>query len=101
MFLPFYIVTLAGSAGMTGVFCRRLLAAYGYVPDFETGVVIALGAAAAYMSVQLGYGALLRCLKPTRDIAPLMSECLSHCGALALAPYLLHVAVPWPHSIFF
>jgi len=97
--LPLYILSLGVSAGLVGVYARRLLAAQGFVPDFETGRVVAVGAGAAYVTFQLLYITAVRVLKPTRDPTPLFAESLSHAAALILLPFLLHVPIPWPYAI--
>ena len=99
--LPLYILTLGIAAGLTGAFVRRLAADQGFVPDFETGVTVAVGAACGYMAIQLLYMAFLKLLKPNRGGTVLVSEALSHSAALLLLPYLLQLPVPWPHRILF
>ena len=59
-FVPLYIVTLATSAGVLGLFARRVLSALGLVPDFHTGLILAAGAALAYMALQLIYMSFVR-----------------------------------------
>lgn len=97
--LPLYILSLGVSVGLVGVYARRLLAVQGFVPNFETGLVVAIGAGAAYAALQLFYVTAIRVLKPTRDPAPLFAESLSLAAALILIPYLLHVPIPWPYAI--
>ncbi len=96
MMLPLYIAALGASAGLVGIFARRLFAAQGFVPGFESGLMLAAGVAGAYAALQLAYMALLRLLKPTHGQAPILLEALSQAAALALVPYLLNVRIPWP-----
>ena len=97
--LPFYILSLGVSAGLVGVFGRRLLALEGFVPDFQVGLILTAGIACAYLALQFLYVALLRFLKPSRDGAPLLCEASSHAAALILIPHLLNVPIPWPYGI--
>jgi len=99
MLLPLYILTLGVSAAIIGAFGRRVLATQGYMPDFEAGLVITWGIACAYIAVQLFYMAFLRIAKPTQGGAPLLSESLSHAGALFLVPFLLNLSVAWPYPL--
>lgn len=97
-----YLLSLGISAGLTGIFGQRALESQGYpAASFGMELVLAGGFASAYIAVQLGYMALLQVLYPTRARAPLFTESLSHLGALAFAPYLLHVPIEWPHPLLF
>jgi hypothetical protein len=95
--LPLYILTLGLSSGLVGVFFRHLLAEAGFVPDFETGMVLAASVGALYAASQLAYVGGLQLLKPSKSTGPLLPESLSHAAALAFLPLLLGVDIPWPH----
>ncbi|GMW03554.1 MAG: hypothetical protein AMXMBFR84_46880 [Candidatus Hydrogenedentota bacterium] len=95
--LAIYILSLGLSTGLFGVFSRRMLADFGYVPDFSTGVVAACGVAAGYLAFQIGYVAVVRFFWPTKTSAPLLAEALSHASCLVFVPYLMNVSIPWPH----
>lgn len=99
LLLPFYIIALSLSSGMTGVFVRRALAAQGFVPTYETGLLSAGGVALAFAAAQVAGFAVLRFLKPTRDNAPYLSEICSFGAVAVLLPYLLGVEIPWPKEI--
>ena len=95
MFLPLYILSLGLSAGLVGVTGRRFLASAGFVPDFRTGLLVAVGIACVYLCVELAYVALLRLLKPTRSFSPLFFEMCSHAAALFLILLLLDIDIPF------
>jgi len=97
--LALYVLSLSASAGLAGIFVRQVLGNFGFVHGFHLEVLLAGGAAFAYISLQLGYMTVVRVLKPTRSGGPLFAEALSHLGALALAPYLVGVQVQWPHPV--
>ncbi|MDQ1256714.1 MAG: hypothetical protein QG656_1313, partial [Candidatus Hydrogenedentes bacterium] len=85
-----YLLTLGVSAGLTGIFGQRLLESQGVVPaGFQSDILLAAGAAAAYACVQLLYMGLIRLLYPTKSNGPVTGEILSLLGALAFVPYLL------------
>lgn len=92
-----YAITLATSAGLTGLFVRQALGEQGYVPGLTPGVMIACGAAAIYAGLQLLYVALVRFAWPTKTNWPLLGECVSHGAAAAFVPYLAHLKINWPH----
>ncbi|MBI2421890.1 MAG: sulfatase-like hydrolase/transferase [Candidatus Hydrogenedentes bacterium] len=95
--LPVYIVTLFLSGGLLGLFVRRLAAQFGYIPDFQSGLMVVLACAMVYICAQTLFMGLLRLLKPTRDSAPLIAEVISHAAVVFLLPYLAHLQAPWPH----
>lgn len=95
--IPLYIVMLGLSSGLAGIMGRRLLAAQGFVPNFESGTALAAALALSYAAVQLAYMALLRLSKPSSGKGPIAAEILSQAGALALVPYVLQLQIPWPH----
>ena len=97
--LALYDLSLSASAGLAGIFVRQVLGNFGLVHGFHLEVLLAGGAAFAYISLQLGYMTVVRVLKPTRSGGPLFAEALSHLGALALAPYLVGAQVQWPHPV--
>jgi hypothetical protein len=88
LLLPLYISALGISAGLAGVTARRFLALAGLAPDFETGLIAAWTAAAAWLAVQFGWMTALRFLKPSRDSTPLLSEIFSLAAVIALLPLL-------------
>ena len=94
MILALYMVMLGLASGLTGVFARRLLAAEGFTPTFESGVAVAVCVACAFAAVQLAYVALLRLLKPSRSGGLLFFECFSNGAALLLVPFLLGMSLP-------
>jgi hypothetical protein len=97
--LALYIFSLILSGGLFGLFCRDLLSQIGYLPGFSGGIAVAMASALLYACVEVLYVALLRLIKPTKTPGYLFMEVLSHLSALILLPYILHVAVPWPHPI--
>jgi arylsulfatase A-like enzyme len=97
--LAVYLLTLAVSAGVVGVFFRTLLADAGYIPEFQAGVAFALGAASAYIAVELLFMTVIRFIWPTRSHLPLVGDCVSHGAVVVLLPSLLGVAIDWPHPI--
>lgn len=97
MFFPLYLAALGISAGVIGVFGRRLLVLAGYVPDFDAGLSASIMIACGYLLVQIAYGALIQLIKPHKGAAPHITEILSLLSAAVLIPYLLNVAIPWPH----
>ncbi len=64
------------------------------------GIAVAIGAGLFYTAIQFLYMAAVQLLKPTKSPGPLFAEFLSHCMALVLLPYILRVAIPWPHEMF-
>ncbi|HPJ98627.1 MAG TPA: sulfatase-like hydrolase/transferase [Candidatus Hydrogenedentes bacterium] len=91
-----YVLTLGLSSAVAGAFVHSLLARLGFAPTFELSTRLAFGGAAAYITVQLAWVALVKALKPTRARKFLLSECLSHLAAVVLIPYLLHIPIRWP-----
>ena len=87
--LPIYLVSLAFSAGMVGVYARRFLAMQGFVPSFESGVALAIAAACAFLTLELLYLGLLRLFVPGRSGSALLFEAISNFAAALLAPFLL------------
>ncbi|MCC6696519.1 MAG: sulfatase-like hydrolase/transferase [Candidatus Hydrogenedentes bacterium] len=96
-----YLLTLAISGGIVGLFARMSLSQMGYVPGFQTGVLIAVGAASAYVAVQLTFMTLARLLWPTRTNGPLVADGVSHAACVFLMPLLLGIKVPWPHPLLY
>lgn len=97
MLFPLYLAFLGVSAGIVGVFGRRLAAQGGFVPDFDAGLAVAAMVACAYIVLQCGYAAIIQLIKPHRGKGPHLTECLSLSAAMILLPYLLNVPIPWPH----
>ena len=97
MLFPLYLAVLSVSAGIVGVFGRRLAASAGFVPDFDSGLAVASMAACIYIVLQCGYNGLIQLIKPHRGKGPYATEYLSLAAAVVLLPYLLNVAIPWPH----
>lgn len=97
MLFPLYLAVLGVSAGIAGVFGRRLAAEGGFVPDFDAGLAVAAMAACLYVVLQCGYSGLIQLLKPHRGRAPYITEYLSLASAVVLIPFLLNVPIPWPH----
>jgi hypothetical protein len=97
--LALYLLSLATSAGLVGLFIRQVLGTLGYVQQFRLEVILAGGAASGYLASQLAYMAAVRLLKPTRSPGPLFAEIFSHLAAIALIPYLLRIHVPWSHPV--
>jgi arylsulfatase A-like enzyme len=95
--LGVYVLSLATSSGLVGVFVRQFLAEQGYVPGLRAGAYAAISAACAFAALQLAYMTTARFLWPTRAKGPLVAESLSQLAALLLLPFLLHVQVQWPH----
>jgi hypothetical protein len=98
--LAIHLLTLAGSAGLLGVFVRRVLGEQGYAPGFGMGILLACGIAASYIAAELLFLALLRLIWPTKSSRSLIADSLTHATALVLIPYLANVNVSWPHPIF-
>lgn len=90
--LPVYLVSLGLSAGITGVYARRLLAAEGFVPGFEAGVMLAVAVACAYLALQMLYMGLLRIFVPGRSTGAFVFETLSNGASVFLAPFLLGIS---------
>jgi len=99
--MALYMVSLGLSAGLMGVFAHEVLDELGYVHGLESDVMVAGAVACAYACVQLLYMAVVRLLKPTRSPGPLFAETLSHLAALAFIPYLMDMAVKWPHPVLY
>lgn len=97
--LGLYVLTLGFSAGLVGVFARQVLGGFGYAHGLEMETMLALLAASGYATVQLLYMAVVRMLKPTHSVGPVVTEMLSHLSALILVPYIVHIPVPWPHPM--
>lgn len=97
MLFPLYLAVLGVSAGIAGVFGRRLAAQAGFVPDFDSGLAVAAMAACIYVVLQCGYNGLIQLIKPHRGKAPYVTEYLSLASAVVLIPFLLNVPIPWPH----
>ena len=97
MLFPLYLALLGVSAGLVGVFGRRLAALGGFVPDFDSGLAVAAMAACIYVVLQCGYNALIQLIKPHRGKGPYVTEYLSLASAVVLVPFLLNVPIPWPH----
>ncbi len=97
MIFPLYLASIAISAGIVGVFGRRLLSMAGYIPSFESGLAAAAMVAGGYILVQCAFGALIQLIKPHKGTGPHLTEILSQSAALVFLPYLLNVAIPWPH----
>jgi hypothetical protein len=97
MLFPLYLAVLSVSAGIAGVFGRRLAAQAGFVPDFHSGLAVAAMVACSYIVLQCGYSGLIQLLKPHRGKGPYLTEYLSLAAALVLLPFLLNVPIPWPH----
>ncbi|MBN2308449.1 MAG: sulfatase-like hydrolase/transferase [Candidatus Hydrogenedentes bacterium] len=98
--LALYFFALGASAGVVGVFARLVLFDQGYVPGFNNGVLVALGAACAYACIEVAYLTVVQVFWPSRGRGYLFAESLSHAAVLVLTPYLLHVSVAWPHPAF-
>lgn len=101
MLLAIYILTLGLSSGVVGAFVHHVLANYGYALGFQVGVFLAGGAGALYASLELGYMTAVSLLKPPKGGKWLFAESLSHGAVVLLIPYVMNVAVPWPHPLFF
>lgn len=97
MLFPLYLAFLGVSAGIVGVFGKRVATQGGYVPDFDSGLAVAAMVACAYIVLQCGYSGLIQLIKPHRGRGPHLTECLSLSAALVLLPYLLNFPIPWPH----
>ncbi len=93
-----YLVALAAASGLAGVFARRVLDEFGFIADFETGLMLAGGVASAYAAVQLAWLALIKLLNPTRNPGVYLLELLGQCVAGLFIPYLLRLEIPWPHE---
>ena len=94
--LALYLVCLVSAGALSGVFSYQLLAGEGFIPDFQSGIMIAGGVACAYIAVQLLYVALVRFFLPTRDKTPFFIEGLTQLAALAFLPSILHMHPHWP-----
>lgn len=91
--IPLYLLSLGGAGAVVGAYVRRLLAAAGYVPNFEAGLLVAGAIAAAFIAAQLVYTGVLRATIPSRSPAYYFFEALANAGALALAPPLAGVSL--------
>ncbi|MFP4499503.1 MAG: sulfatase-like hydrolase/transferase [Candidatus Hydrogenedentota bacterium] len=90
--LALYVVSLGFSAGMAGVYTRRLLAAQDLVPGFEAGIMLAIAMACVFLAAQLLYVGLLRLIVGGRGAAVYLFESLSQFSAVLFAPYLAGVS---------
>lgn len=95
-----YLFTLAGSSALVGVYAHRVLADEGYVIGYEAGLYLTIGAATAYIAVQLAYIAAAGLFRPAKGAAFPLAESVSHLSSLLLLPYLRNVDIPWPHPVF-
>ncbi|GMV95443.1 MAG: hypothetical protein AMXMBFR82_52210 [Candidatus Hydrogenedentota bacterium] len=97
--LAIYLLTLGVSAGVVGVFFRTMLAEAGYIPEFQAGVAVAVGAASAYIALQLLFMTVIRFFWPTRSHVPVLADCVSHGSVVFLLPALSGAEFNWPHPI--
>lgn len=97
--LALYLLSLAASAGVVGLFAYQLLAGQGFVPAFSSGVYLTIGTAFLYVTLQLLYMVVVRFYKPTKDATPLFIEIMSHASVAGLVPYLLHQRLPLPTTV--
>ncbi len=96
---PLYLLSLGSSAGIISVFVQQILASEGYAPTFHTRAMLCLGAACAYMAVQLMWMTFVQMLVPARGKTPLMTEIASHLAVIVLLPFVLHIQVNWPDPL--
>ena len=97
MLFALHLLSMGIAAGLVGVSGRRIVAAQGWVPDFETGLLVTAGIALAYLAVQGALLVLIQVIVPARSRGLLAADILSHASALILLLYLLPVSIPWPH----
>lgn len=97
MLLPLHLLSMGLAAGLVGACGRRLVAAQGWVPDFETGLLVTAGIAFAYLTVQGALLVFIQVIVPAKSRGLLVADMLSHASALILLLYLLPVSLPWPH----
>lgn len=91
-----YIVSLGISSGVVGLFVRQAFVEQGYVPGFQSGVMLAVGMGALFATGQLAYLTFVKLFWPTRTSWALASEALSLAAAVVFVPALMNVAIPWP-----
>jgi hypothetical protein len=96
MWLSLYLVSLTASSGLVGIYIQRILASAGYAPDFQVGVTLAVGFAAAFAASQLLYVALVQLLKATKAKSFYITESLSQAAAVLLLPELIGKDIAWP-----
>lgn len=87
------------AAGVTGAFGQTFLAEQGYIPGYQTSLVVTVGIAAAYAGLQFAYLGLVRLLKPTRSPLPYFLDALSQVAVAAFLPRLLQMDIAWPHPM--
>jgi arylsulfatase A-like enzyme len=97
LLFPLYLASLGLSAGIVGLFGRRLLASTGYVSNFDAGIAAAIMIAGGYILLQSAFGAVIQLIKPYKGKGPHLTEMLSLLSAFILTPYLLNLTIPWPH----
>jgi hypothetical protein len=97
MFIALYSMSLVLAAGLTGAYAHAVLAAQGYIGSLQSALLLTAGVAGLFAGVQLAYMTLLNLVAPSRSGAPLFMEAVSNGASVVLLPYLLGIAIPWPH----
>ncbi len=101
MLLPLYLFSIGLSSGLVGIYARHFLALAGYIPNFEIGMMAALGVAAGFAAVQLSIMAGIQLVGPTTSSGPLFTGSIAQWAAFCLIPPILQFDIPWPHDILY
>lgn len=99
MLLALHLLSMGIAAGLVGASGRRIVAAQGWVPDFETGLLVTAGIAFAYLALQAAILIFIQVIVPAKSRGMLIADILSQASALLLLLYLLPITLPWPHPI--
>ena len=93
-----YLAALGVASGLVGLWCRRLLAELGMIHGFEAALWTTAFIATAYIASQAVFRAVVMLFKPTRAPSLNITEILSQCAALLLAPSLAGFVIPIPYT---
>lgn len=97
--LYIYCTTVGLAALVFAVFCRAVLLSLGFVPNFESGLLLIFSTGFLYVLIQSTFMSVIRLYQPTRYPATYLTEIASNASVIVLVPYILHVEIPWPSSV--
>jgi hypothetical protein len=93
-----YFMSLGLASGVVGLWCRRLLASFGFLHGFEATLWVVAFIAVAYLATQTSFRAAIMLLKPVRARSFTITEILSESAALLLVPSLAGIVLPLPNA---